>query len=151
MSLHAECIDTAADAEAVFMSTFAQRDCVFWLDSNLAEPGRARFSFMGDASGPRAQVLNYRTAPRELMVRRGDVVQVRDESIFDYLRDHLPGQPPAGPPLPFDFACGFVGYFLRRQGRGRLQAAGRRDPGARHPRRLMPSTISVASTRGDPA
>jgi para-aminobenzoate synthetase len=98
LSLHAECIDTAADAEAVFMSTFAQRDCVFWLDSNLAEPGRARFSFMGDASGPRAQVLNYRTAPRELMVRRGDVVQVRDESIFDYLRDHLPGQPPAGPP-----------------------------------------------------
>jgi hypothetical protein len=66
---------------------------------------------MGDASGPRAQVLNYRTAPRELIVRRGDVVQVRDESIFDYLRDHLPGQPPAGPPLPFDFACGFVGYF----------------------------------------
>ncbi|RRH86820.1 aminodeoxychorismate synthase component I [Variovorax beijingensis] len=111
LSLHAECIDTAADAEAVFMGTFAQRDCVFWLDSSLAEPGRARFSFMGDASGPRAQVLNYRTAPRELMVRRGDVVQVRDESIFDYLRDHLPGQPPAGPPLPFDFACGFVGYF----------------------------------------
>ncbi len=111
LSLHAECIDIAADAEAVFMSTFAHSDCAFWLDSSLAEAGRARFSFMGDASGPRSQVLNYRTAPRELMVRRGDVVQVRDESIFDYLRDHLPGQSPAGPKLPFDFACGFIGYF----------------------------------------
>lgn len=111
LSLHAECFDTAADAEAVFMSTFAHSDCAFWLDSSLAEAGRARFSFMGDASGPRSQVLNYRTAPRELMVRRGDVVQVRDESIFDYLRDHLPGQSPAGPKLPFDFACGFIGYF----------------------------------------
>lgn len=111
LSLHAECIDTVVDAEAVFMSAFARSDCAFWLDSSLAEAGRARFSFMGDASGPRAQVLNYRTAPRELMVRRGDIVQVRDESIFDYLRDQLPDLSPAGPRLPFDFACGFVGYF----------------------------------------
>jgi para-aminobenzoate synthetase len=111
LSLHADCIDTAMDAEAVFMHAFAHDDCAFWLDSSLAEPGRARFSFMGDASGPRSQVLTYRTAPRELLVRRGDAVQVRDESIFDYLRDHIPALPPASPPLPFDFACGFVGYF----------------------------------------
>ncbi len=111
LALHAQCIDTAADAEAMFTGTFAHSDCAFWLDSSLVEAGRARFSFMGDASGPRTQVLNYRTAARELLVRRGDVVQVRDESIFDYLRDHLPGQQPAGPQLPFDFACGFVGYF----------------------------------------
>ena len=111
LSLHAECLDTVIEAEAVFMSTFAPSDCAFWLDSSLAEAGRARFSFMGDASGPRTQVLNYRTAPRELMVRRGDVVQVRDENIFDYLRDQLPDMSPAGPTLPFDFAGGFVGYF----------------------------------------
>jgi para-aminobenzoate synthetase len=111
LSLHAECVDTSANAEAVFVSTFARSDCAFWLDSSLVEAGRARFSFMGDASGPRTQVLNYRSAPRELMVRRGDIVQVRDETIFDYLRDQLPDLAPAGPTLPFDFACGFVGYF----------------------------------------
>ncbi|MBT2337127.1 aminodeoxychorismate synthase component I [Variovorax paradoxus] len=111
LSLHAECIDTAVEAEAVFVSAFARSECAFWLDSSLAEAGRARFSFMGDASGPRTQVLTYRTAPRELLVRRADVVQVRDESIFDYLRDHIPGLAPAGATLPFDFAGGFVGYF----------------------------------------
>lgn len=111
LSLHAECIDTEANAEAVFVSAFAHSDCAFWLDSSLVEAGRTRFSFMGDAKGPRTQVLTYRTVPRELLVRRGDAVQVRDESIFDYLRDHIPGLLPSGPPLPFDFACGFVGYF----------------------------------------
>ncbi|RTD84996.1 aminodeoxychorismate synthase component I [Variovorax atrisoli] len=111
LSLHAECIDTAADAEDVFVSAFGHSDCAFWLDSSLAEAGRARFSFMGDASGPRAQVLTYCTAPRELQVRRGGVLQVRDESIFDYLRTHIPDVPLQSPGLPFDFTGGFVGYF----------------------------------------
>jgi len=111
LSLHAECLDTAADAESVFIKAFGESDCAFWLDSSLAEAGRARFSFMGDASGPRSQVLVYRTAPRELQVRRGGTVQMRGESIFDYLRDHIPRQPPSGIELPFEFTGGFVGYF----------------------------------------
>jgi para-aminobenzoate synthetase len=126
LSLHAECIDTAVDPQGVFVSAFAHSDCAFWLDSSLAEAGRARFSFMGDASGPHTQVLTYRTAPRELLVRRGAAVQVRDESIFDYLRDHIPELPPTGPRLPFDFTSGFVGYFgyeLKRE----LDGARRHD------------------------
>lgn len=123
LTLHAECLDTAVDAETVFAAAFARSDSAFWLDSSLAEVGRARFSFMGDASGPRALELTYRTAPRELLVRRADIGQVRGESIFDYLRDHIPGQQPAGPRLPFDFAGGFVGYFgyeLKRELDGAL-------------------------------
>ncbi|WP_431113295.1 aminodeoxychorismate synthase component I [Variovorax paradoxus] len=118
LSLHADCVDSAMAAEDAFVAAFSQSETSFWLDSSLAEAGRARFSFMGDASGPRTQVLTYWTAPRELVVRRGDAVQVRSESIFDYLRDHMPDCPPAGPSLPFDFAGGFVGYFgyeLRRE------------------------------------
>lgn len=111
LSLHAECIDSAMAAEDAFVAAFSRSETSFWLDSSLAEAGRARFSFMGDASGPRTQVLTYWTAPRELVVRRGDAVQVRRESIFDYLRDHIPDSPPAGPRLPFDFTGGFVGYF----------------------------------------
>ncbi|MBT2326547.1 aminodeoxychorismate synthase component I [Variovorax paradoxus] len=111
LSLHAECVDSAVDAEEAFLAAFSQSDTSFWLDSSLAEAGRARFSFMGDASGPRTQVLTYWTAPRELVVRRGDAVQTRNESIFDYLRDHIPDRQPTGPSLPFDFAGGFVGYF----------------------------------------
>jgi len=111
LSLHADCVDSAMAAEDAFVATFSASETSFWLDSSLAEAGRARFSFMGDASGPRARVLTYWTAPRELVVRRGDAVQMRSESIFDYLRDHMPDRPPAGPRLPFDFAGGFVGYF----------------------------------------
>jgi para-aminobenzoate synthetase len=111
LSLHADCVDSAIAAEDAFVAAFSASETSFWLDSSLAEAGRARFSFMGDASGPLARVLTYWTAPRELVVRRGDAVQMRSESIFDYLRDHMPDSPPAGPRLPFDFAGGFVGYF----------------------------------------
>ncbi|RST50039.1 aminodeoxychorismate synthase component I [Variovorax sp. MHTC-1] len=122
LSLHAECIDSAADAEEVFLAAFSQSDSSFWLDSSLAEAGRSRFSFMGDASGPRTQVLTYWTAARELVVRQGAVAQTRHESIFDYLREQIPDCQPTGPSLPFDFAGGFVGYFgyeLKRELDGR--------------------------------
>jgi para-aminobenzoate synthetase len=123
-SLHAECVDSAAHAESVFIAAFSPSETSFWLDSSLAEPGRARFSFMGDATGPHAQVLTYWTAPRELLVRRGTVVQTRRESIFDYLRDHLPDSQPVGPRLPFEFAGGYVGYFgyeLKRELEGQYR------------------------------
>ena len=119
---HAECFDTVVQPEELFERTFAQADAAFWLDSSLTKGGQARFSFMGDAQGPRAQVLSYRSAPQELVIRHGATVETRSQSIFDYLREHIPAQPLEGASLPFDFAGGFVGYFgyeLKRELGGR--------------------------------
>ncbi|WP_219910102.1 aminodeoxychorismate synthase component I [Variovorax sp. WS11] len=119
---HAECLDTLVQPEALFARAFAEADASFWLDSSLPQGGQARFSFMGDASGPRAQVLNYRSASQELVIRHGETVETRSQSIFDYLREHIPARPLEGATLPFEFAGGFVGYFgyeLKRELGGR--------------------------------
>ncbi|HWC49636.1 MAG TPA: aminodeoxychorismate synthase component I [Solirubrobacterales bacterium] len=84
-------------AEAAFGALYGESDAAFWLDSS--RPGaRARFSFMGDAGGPLAEVITY---------ERGG-----DESIFDYLDRRIAELQPTDPPdLPFEFDCGFVGYL----------------------------------------
>jgi para-aminobenzoate synthetase len=84
-------------AEAAFVSLYGESENAYWLDSS--RPGeRGRFSFMGDASGPLAEVVTYVV---------GD-----DESIFDYLSRRTAELRPAElPDLPFEFDCGFVGYL----------------------------------------
>ncbi len=59
----------------------------------------ARFSFMGDASGPLAQVITH----------EGGAV---GEPLLDRLQRRLDELRPAElPDLPFEFDCGFVGYL----------------------------------------
>ncbi|MEP6722084.1 MAG: aminodeoxychorismate synthase component I [Variovorax sp.] len=109
--VHAQCVDTLAAAQEVFGEAFGEAETSFWLDSSLADSGRARFSFMGDATGPGAQVLSYRAATRELLIRRGDAAERRQQSVFDYLQQSLATRRPVEPALPFDFTGGYVGYF----------------------------------------
>jgi para-aminobenzoate synthetase len=90
-------LELPPDPEEAFVALYGESESAFWLDSS--RPGaRGRFSFMGDASGPLAEVVTY-----EL----GD-----DEQIFDYLARRTAELRPATPPdLPFEFDCGFVGYL----------------------------------------
>jgi len=90
-------LDGVADPEAAFVSLYGGSESAFWLDSSRPGP-RARFSFMGDASGPLAEVFTHEVGA--------------DESIFDYLDRRTAELRPAEPPdLPFEFDCGFVGYL----------------------------------------
>jgi para-aminobenzoate synthetase len=83
------------DPERAFVSLYGKSEHAFWLDSS--RPGeRGRFSFMGDASGPLAEVVT------------NDV----EGSIFDHLhRRTTELRPTELPDLPFEFDCGFVGYL----------------------------------------
>jgi len=90
-------LDVAPDCEAVFAALYGESDHAFWLDS--ARPGaHARFSFMGDASGPLAEVIRHEAGEGEPLLDR---LQAR----LDALR------PAQHPDLPFEFDCGFVGYL----------------------------------------
>lgn len=85
------------DPEVVFIALYGESESAFWLDSSRVGE-RGRFSFMGDASGPLAEVVTYDL---------GD-----DESIFDYLARRTEElRLAAFPDLPFEFDCGFVGYL----------------------------------------
>jgi para-aminobenzoate synthetase len=104
-------LEMLPDAEAAFSALYGESGSAFWLDSS--RPGeRARFSFMGDASGPLGEVVTYDVESGELRIKRQHGEKNRCESIFDYLNFRgTQLSPERLPDLPFDFDCGFVGYF----------------------------------------
>jgi para-aminobenzoate synthetase len=103
-------LPAAVDAEAVFTRLFARSRRAFWLDSARAGPGLARFSYLGDGSGPHAEFVTYRVGGPVRVHARG-TVREHPGSIFGYLRRELATRAAGGPVLPFGFAGGFVGYF----------------------------------------
>ena len=90
-------LDVLPDAEGIFASLYGASANAFWLDSS--RPGaRGRFSFIGDASGPLAEVVRHEAGDGEPLLDR---LQRRLEEL----------RPPEVPGLPFEFDCGFVGYL----------------------------------------
>jgi para-aminobenzoate synthetase len=67
---------------------------------------------MGDASGPRSSVVQYNSARRALAVTERNTTQrLASQSIFEYLRQKIYAFSLQNNDLPFNFNCGFVGYF----------------------------------------
>jgi para-aminobenzoate synthetase len=98
------------DPEAAFLELYGESESAFWLDSSRIDE-RARFSFMGDAGGPLAATITYDTVERQVRIERGGDVELRTESIFDYLSGEMRRLRHVAEELPFDFNCGFAGYF----------------------------------------
>ncbi len=98
------------DPASAFTALYGESRSAFWLDSSRPGPG-ARFSFIGDASGPLAATILYDVAAGELTVERGGETEVLREPLLDYLERELARLRPLATDLPFDFDCGFVGYL----------------------------------------
>lgn len=120
--LHVRRLDTLYDAERAFVHLFGDSPNSFWLDSSRGldsspaldgsrDGERARFSFIGDSGGPLGAVIAYDLDAGEVQVERNGEAEVFRESIFDYLSREMPRLRPRSNALPFDFDCGFVGYF----------------------------------------
>jgi para-aminobenzoate synthetase len=103
-------LEMLPDAERAFVHLYGESQNAFWLDSSIAGE-RGRFSFIGDSGGPLGAVVSYDVEDGQVRVQRDDEVEVREESIFDYLDRGLRGLRPLAAELPFDFDCGFAGYF----------------------------------------
>ncbi len=110
--LHTRRIAGAVDAEAAFTRMYAASERAFWLDSSLVEPGRSRFSFFGDDSGPLAEFVRYDVAAGQCEIERaGRPPRKVTASVFDYLKRQLANRRVDATGLPFDFTGGYVGYF----------------------------------------
>jgi para-aminobenzoate synthetase len=103
------------DAEAAFAQLFAATGNAFWLDSSLAEPGRARWSYFGAAAGDGTAADLYDCTARLTTLMRGPDRSQQPVSILDRLRPHR-GAAVANPP-PCPFTGGFVGWFGYEMGR----------------------------------
>ncbi|MBR8837276.1 MAG: aminodeoxychorismate synthase component I [Stigonema ocellatum SAG 48.90 = DSM 106950] len=104
-------LNLCPNAEQMFVHLFGKSPNAFWLDSSRVEPGLSRFSFMGDSSGKNSLLIYYRTRSQELTVKQSDTVSFRTEGIFEYLKREIEQRHCPSHDLPFDFNCGFVGYF----------------------------------------
>ncbi len=105
-----ERLDTAVDSERAFVSLYGESKSAFWLDCSRAGDG-ARFSFMGDSSGPLGAVVTYCVADGEVKVERGGEIEIRRESIFEYLAAETERLRLPETELPFEFDCGFAGWL----------------------------------------
>jgi para-aminobenzoate synthetase len=103
-------LDALVDPERAFVHLYGSSPNAFWLDSSaLGDHGR--FSFIGDSEGPLGTVVTYDVSTGQVRVDRKRGVEVRDESIFDYLGRERRRLCSVSANLPFDFDCGFAGYL----------------------------------------
>ena len=109
--LHHRALETWSEPEAAFAALYGEREHAVWLDSARAEPGLARFSYIGAPDGPLGQVVRYDVATGTLAIERDGGREERQESVFDYCERELARLRADAPDLPFDFTCGFAGYL----------------------------------------
>ncbi|MFE1173102.1 aminodeoxychorismate synthase component I [Streptomyces sp. NPDC058773] len=105
-------LDRAVDTEAAFLALYGAGARSFWLDSSHVEPGLARFSFLGSAEAPGAEMLTYRVEDEHVVVEpAGGMSRTEDGTIFDALNRRTGRVVTGAEQLPFDFTGGYVGYF----------------------------------------
>ncbi|MGH4024976.1 MAG: aminodeoxychorismate synthase component I [Pseudonocardiaceae bacterium] len=106
-------LDFTVPAEVLFEELFARQRFAFWLDSSRVEPGLSRFSFLGDSGGALGELLSARVGTGVVnVVDANGRAHSTPGSVFDVLGDRLrSNRLPWDSALPFDLACGYVGYF----------------------------------------
>ncbi|MGW1128886.1 aminodeoxychorismate synthase component I [Streptomyces sp. NPDC002526] len=103
---------TDCDAEQVYEELFLDRPEAFWLDSSRPDPRLGRFSVMGAAEGPLAEVVTADVATGTVTVRSGERGHTEVRPFLDWLDDRLrTAEVVGGEDLPFDFRGGWVGYL----------------------------------------
>lgn len=104
--------ETSAQAADIFRSLFGNSDHSYWLDSSRVDTGYARFSFMGDDSGPHAHVVNHRVGGLTTVERPSRETVSHNTDIFSFLEGTLSEtNVKIQTELPFDFSGGYVGYL----------------------------------------
>ncbi|MCP2728950.1 aminodeoxychorismate synthase component I [Limnofasciculus baicalensis] len=109
--LHTRKLDICPNPEQIFVHLFQEAPNSFWLDSSHLELHLSRFSFMGDGNGVNSLLVRYHTQTQELIITESDRFTRRTESIFEFLKREIDRRRCQSDDLPFDFNCGFVGYF----------------------------------------
>src|SRR5690606_29690842 len=77
-------IERAIDTEAIFLRRYADSTTAFWLDSEHVEPGLDRFSFLGDAEGPHAEIVSYRVGDGAVTVTDAEGVRTVPGTVLDH-------------------------------------------------------------------
>ncbi|WKU47472.1 aminodeoxychorismate synthase component I [Streptomyces sp. VNUA116] len=104
-------LPTSWDDEVVFDRLFRRGTHPYWLDSSSRDERTGRFSIMGDAGGPLARTVTADVHSSTVTVRSRRTTEVVTGRFLDWLDRDLRATRTEVPPLPFDFALGWVGYL----------------------------------------
>ena len=109
--IHVRHLPVSPDPEVAFREVFSSQPISFWLDSSAVVDGLARFSFMGDGSGPLAEYVTANATDGTVTVQRARTADERiTKPFFAYLDEQLRCRAvPTPKGLPFDFNLGYVG------------------------------------------
>ena len=99
-------------SEMLFTTIFADKDIAFWLDSNFPSTEPTQFSVIGGGSTAETETIRYWAHDRKIVIERGAQTRVLFGDIFFYLKQQISQKAiPETIDLPFNFNCGYVGYF----------------------------------------
>lgn len=112
LKLHAVSLSPTIDPALAFTALYGKADVSFWLDSSLNGGESGRFSYMGDACGPNAEVIRYRASSDTVEITRSDGQTSLRHDLLAYLEEQLAlqGDISVGD-VPCNFTCGYVGFF----------------------------------------
>lgn len=104
-------LDFAVNSEAVFLALYGNSPHAFWLDSSMQKAGLSRYSFMGDDSGPLAQLIQYQSDSQRLKIADRNGARIERKCLFDFLKQQLQRYTLLDNVLDLPFKGGLVGYF----------------------------------------
>lgn len=96
---------------ALWVEAFQNQSHFIWLDSSLLISDVSRFSIWGDLRGPLSYHLQYDMHALRITKTAHQQQAIIEKSIFEYLDQELKHFAIEKTDLPFEFSCGFVGYF----------------------------------------
>ena len=113
LTLHTRTLKHWRDPEEVFLTLYSEQEYAFWLDSSLVGTGGARYSIMGDNSGPLARTMSYDLPAKTMTISGpGNASATVTGDVFDHLQSMMAQHKvtvQGTPSLPF--SGGLVGYF----------------------------------------
>lgn len=117
MRVRARRVAGPVDPEAAFAALYRDSRYAFWLDSSRAGDRHARWSFLGDASGPFAQVVTADVWAGTVTVADHAGARTVSRPFFDWLADHhVRDIAPADVDVPFQLGwVGYLGYELKAE------------------------------------
>lgn len=94
------------EPEQVFLKLFSDLPSYFWLDSSLTND-TSRFSYMGIPQ----EIIIYSLKQNTVTINKNNKTKKIEQTIFDFLEQHLAEKEIENTKLPFDFIGGYIGYF----------------------------------------
>ncbi|GGP46702.1 aminodeoxychorismate synthase component I [Streptomyces abikoensis] len=112
LRVHTIALPTQWEPEMAYDHLFRAASHSYWLDSSRPDDRLGRFSVMGDATGPLAEVVLADVENRTVTRQKSDGTnEVLSTAFLDWLDADLRARRVDVPELPFEFALGWVGYL----------------------------------------